>query len=367
MTALNYIPLIGAILAFLLGILIVSNRNQNKRARFVLALIVLFNVHSLLESYLFYNNLSWPGLGLSYLHYHLIGVLFLLYTHFLFRIDIQVRNWILGIVTITLLRIVFLSTINEDVLESATTFTADVIILSVDNILSILLNIWLLVLSFLKIRKIHFAVKLTAGEQVNYQWVKSLLAISIGLYLLILVSNMISLFDEEWLIYFKIESVINSIFSVALVYSSMRFPVFSVHGDFRDASATVKNKYINSSLTEDTSNEIWAEINQVMKEEKPYLNSEYRLNDLAERVGKSVHHVSQTINEKEGKSFSDFINEFRVEEAKYLLNSGRTKQVTILAVSLEAGFNSKTAFYNTFRKMTGLTPSDYLKQSDAQK
>ncbi len=361
MNILNNIPLVGAILALLLGVLILLSKNQNRRARFALSIIAFLNVHSLFESYLFYNDLSWPGLGLSYLHYHLVGALFLLYTYFLFQIEINVKLWIGVIIGFTVLRLVLLAPIEEDVLE-ATTYTPEILSLSIDNILSIILNVGLLVLAFIKIQKFHFVVELTASDQINYKWLKSLLIVSIGLYIIILVSNIISLFDEEWLIYFKIESVINSIFSLALVYSSMRFPVFSLHGDFDDLASKTKKKYLKSSLTAAELDQIWKDIGKAMEDEKPYLNFEYRLNDLAERVGRSVHHVSQTINEKEGKSFSDFINQFRIREAKKLLRAGRTKQVTILAVSLEAGFNSKTAFYNTFKKVTGMTPSDFVKE-----
>ncbi|MEP1095862.1 MAG: helix-turn-helix domain-containing protein [Cyclobacteriaceae bacterium] len=362
MIILNYIPLIGAILAFLLGILILFNKNQNKKARLTLGLIVFLNVHSLFEAYLFYNNLSWPGLGLSYLHYHLIGALFLLYTYFLFRIEVNLKVWIGVIIGYTLIRLAILAPIEDDILETATSFTPEVLGLTIDNLLSIFLNIGLLILAFLKIQKVHFAVQLTPREVVNYKWLKSLLIISIGLYIAILVSNISSIFDEDWLIYFKIESVFNSIFSLSLVYSGMRFPVFSVHGDFRDLGETTGGKYVKSSLNEKESNQIWEDITSVMADEKPYLNFEYRLNDLAERVGRSVHHVSQTINEKEGISFSDLINQFRVNEAKALLSAGRAKKVTILAVSLESGFNSKTAFYNTFKKITGQTPSDFVKE-----
>ena len=355
--------MIGAILALLLGILVLTNKNQKRNARWTLAVIVFLNAHNLLESYLFYNNINWPGLGLSYLHYHLIGALFLLYTYFLFRIEINLKRWIGVLIAFTLFRLLLLAPVGDDVLETTTSFSIGIISLTIDAFLSILLNIGLLTFAFLKIREAHFTVDLTPHEQVNYKWLKNLLIISIGLYAFIFVSNILSLFDEDWLIYFKIESVINSIFSLSLVYATMKFPIFSLHGDFKDLSEESRNKYSKSSLTEDKSNAIWEEINQIMEEEKPYLNFEYRLNDLAERVGKSVHHVSQTINEKEGISFSDFINGFRVRDAKELLRSGRTNQVTIMAVSLEAGFNSKTAFYNTFKKMTGKTPTAFIKEN----
>lgn len=257
-----------------------------------------------------------------------------------------------------------LSYIEEDTLETATSFTPEIIGLTLDNLVSILLNIGLLALAYSKIKSIRFTVDQSPREQTHYQWLKSLLLISIILYLAIFFLNVISVFDEEWLIYFKLESLINSVFSLALVFASMRIPVFSIHGDFQDLDPVNKKKYLKSSLSDDDSEILWNEIQHVMKEEKPFLNAEYRLSDLAKRVGRSVHHVSQTINEQEAVGYSDFISKLRVEEAKSLFDAGRANEVTILAVSLEAGFNSKTAFYNAFKKVLGKSPTAYLKNND---
>jgi len=367
LTILDNIPLVGAVLAFLLGVLVLTNKNQNKKAKWTLGTIVFLNIHSLFEAYLFYNDISWPGLGLSYLHYHVTGALFLLYTYFLFRIEINLKLWLGVLLAFSLFRLAILTPLEDDILETATSFTPQIIGLVIDALLSVLLNIGLLALTFIKIQEARFAVVLTSAEQISYKWLKTLLVIAIGLYVAILLSNIISLFDRGWLIYFKIESVINSLFSLALIYATMKFPIFSVHGDFRDLPEETKKKYNKSSLTNEESNRIWKDINSIMVEERPYRNFEYRLNDLAEQVGQSIHHVSQTINEKEGMSFSDFINRFRVNDAKDLLSSDRAKQVTILAISLEAGFNSKTAFYNTFKKFTGKTPTEFIRENQTLK
>ena len=348
-------------MALILGAQVLLNKTQQKKARWVLCLIVLLNAHNLFESYIFYQGWSWPSLGLSYLHYHLIGYLFLVYGHFLFRIEARLRGWTAFIIGFTLFRLMALSFIEEDTLETATSFTPEVIWLTLDNLLSILLNLGLLMLAYTKIRQVHFAIATNPQEQANYSWVKSLLLISIVLYVAVFLLNVISTLDEEWLIYFKIESVINSVFSLALVFASMRIPVFSIHGDFQDLDPISKKKYLKSSLSENDSGRLWHEIQDLMRTEKPFLNANFRLNDLANKVDKSVHHVSQAINEQEGTSFSDFISQLRVAEAKALLDAGRAKEVTILAVSLEAGFNSKTAFYSAFKKVMGKSPSAYLK------
>ncbi len=332
-----------------------------------MSLIVFLNAHNLFESYFYYNDVTWEGLGLSYLHYHLIGALFLLYTYFLFRIKVNLKFWIAVIIVFTVARLIVLEPIDDDILDTATSFTPELLSLIADNFLSIFLNISLLLLAFLKIRRVSFVVNLTNAEKISYQWLKRLLLISIVLYIAIFISSFVSIFDEEeWLIYFKIESVFNSIFSLSLVYSTMRFPVFALHGDFRDLSEESRKKYAKSSLTPEALDKLWLELTNIMSEEKPYLDPEYRLNDLATRLDKSVHHVSQAVNEKKGVGFSDFINQFRVEDAKKLLASGRANQVTILAISLESGFNSKTAFYNTFKKVTGKTPTDFIKGIESQ-
>ena len=74
---------------------------------------------------------------------------------------------------------------------------------------------------------------------------------------------------------------------------------------------------------------------QLMEEEHLYRNPTLRLNDLAESTDHSLHHISQLINQQMGMSFSDFVNQYRVNEARALLNSPRAKEITILAIGQE--------------------------------
>lgn len=100
-------------------------------------------------------------------------------------------------------------------------------------------------------------------------------------------------------------------------------------------------------------------LDALMQEEKLYLDSELSLNDLSERMALSVHQLSELINQGHGLNFNDYINQFRVEEFKNLLQQSRFANDTLLAVAFEAGFNSKTTFNISFKKFTGLTPSQY--------
>ncbi|MEJ2055040.1 MAG: helix-turn-helix domain-containing protein [Calditrichaceae bacterium] len=99
-----------------------------------------------------------------------------------------------------------------------------------------------------------------------------------------------------------------------------------------------------------------------MDNEKLYLNNNLKLNDVANKMNLPMYYISQIINEQLGKNFYDFLNDFRVNEAKKRIADKNFNHLTILAIGYDSGFNSKTAFYSAFKKVTGLTPSAFKKQ-----
>lgn len=105
------------------------------------------------------------------------------------------------------------------------------------------------------------------------------------------------------------------------------------------------------------------EIEKYLITSKIYLNSEYSLEDLAKEFKMSPSKLSKIINTNTKINFSDFINKFRVEEAKKILQLDAYAHYTILSIGLECGFNSKSTFYLAFKKFTNTTPSDYRKQN----
>jgi AraC-like DNA-binding protein len=90
------------------------------------------------------------------------------------------------------------------------------------------------------------------------------------------------------------------------------------------------------------------------------------LDELAEKVKVLPHILSQVINTIEQKSFYDYVNLKRVEDFKKAVALPENKKYTLLALALECGFNSKTAFNRNFKNVTGLSPSLYLKQFHIQ-
>ncbi len=93
----------------------------------------------------------------------------------------------------------------------------------------------------------------------------------------------------------------------------------------------------------------------LMEAQKPFLQNNLRLNDLALKLDMQSHHLSQLINEHFNCSFFDYVNEYRVKEAKDIIRAN--PKLTLLQVAFEAGFNNKTSFVNAFKKFEGQTPS----------
>ncbi|MCK9420523.1 MAG: helix-turn-helix transcriptional regulator [Nitrospirae bacterium] len=125
-----------------------------------------------------------------------------------------------------------------------------------------------------------------------------------------------------------------------------------------------KEKYQKSYLAPERAAEIARKLLQLMDREKLYLRPELTLSELADKLSVSANDLSQVINREMKKSFFDFINEYRVQEAKKLLSSPKYNHLSVLGIALDAGFNSKSAFYNAFNKYIGTTPSVFKKQCE---
>lgn len=119
-------------------------------------------------------------------------------------------------------------------------------------------------------------------------------------------------------------------------------------------------QYRTSSLKSEDIEGIKQQLHQLMKSQKPFLDNELRLKNLADILSISTHHLSRVINEGFGLSFFEYINQFRVGEAKALIAA--EPSYTLLKVAFEAGFNNKTSFVNAFKKFEGITPSRYRKK-----
>ena len=108
--------------------------------------------------------------------------------------------------------------------------------------------------------------------------------------------------------------------------------------------------------------EIGKKVLTIMEEDKPFLDPKLTLGKLAGIVGVNSHLLSKTINEKFGRNFFLFVNDFRVKEFKHLASQKDGESYTLLTLAYNSGFNSKTTFNTAFKKITNQTPKQYLNE-----
>lgn len=150
-----------------------------------------------------------------------------------------------------------------------------------------------------------------------------------------------------------------SLFVYALAYIALRRPdVMTAMEELPSAK-----KYEKSSLTTERGDVYLKRLREVMENEKPYADGSLTLQKLAKALAIPPHHLSQIINEQLNQNFFDFINNHRIEEAKRMLIDPARQHISILAISEEVGFNSKSAFNAAFKKHTQMTPSEFRKAS----
>jgi AraC-like DNA-binding protein len=121
-----------------------------------------------------------------------------------------------------------------------------------------------------------------------------------------------------------------------------------------------KKKYLKSGLKKDVSEELYQKLTQLMEQKKLYTKNDLLINDLATEFDVHPNYLSQVINEKEGRNFYEFVNHYRLEEFKRLIAIPKNRQLTLLSLAFECGFNSKSSFNRYFKKSTGQTPSQYF-------
>ena len=169
-------------------------------------------------------------------------------------------------------------------------------------------------------------------------------------------------FDPYVLTFFFI-----AFFSFAYSFYAIRQPEMldypSVNPEEEAASpANGTAKYARSGLRDDQAEEYLTTLLSYMDEEKPYINGDLTIADLSKRTGIPRHYITEVLNEKHGRNFFSFVNEYRVREVISRLRDPRYRHYTILAIAFDSGFNSKSTFNTFFKAYTGKTPSDFRQE-----
>jgi AraC-like DNA-binding protein len=126
-----------------------------------------------------------------------------------------------------------------------------------------------------------------------------------------------------------------------------------------EISSAVQTAYSNTTLANVDCDAILIKLDQLMRSEQAYKDTDLNLPRLAENLALSTHQLSELMNSRLGKGFSRYLRELRVDAAKSMLLD--EPSASVLSVGVSVGFTSQSNFYEAFREIEGMTPGQYRK------
>ena len=206
----------------------------------------------------------------------------------------------------------------------------------------------------------------------NYKWVLQLTFVFIYFIVAALIFNIFKFgFNElynEQNIYHHTSSIITLIFLSWIIYKGMSQPYLfnGLDSNIKLLEEYLKEKKENKKQFK--SNGITAQdsilkdrLEEYVTSNKIHTNPSITIFELASGLGLNSYELSLFLNKTLKKNFFDFINEYRIKNAIHILQDPSQKQLTILEILYDVGFNSKSSFNTAFKKYTGKTPTEYRK------
>lgn len=143
------------------------------------------------------------------------------------------------------------------------------------------------------------------------------------------------------------------------------FIAFEINGDVTlDESSipllNLSDKYKSSSLHGVDEIKLYHQLKRLIESEKLYLSAELTLKKVADLLNTNTKYLSQVVNHQAGYNFQQFINFYRIEEAKHKIVNDSLSNLTLYGIALQCGFKNKSTFYKVFKEVTGLTPKIYI-------
>jgi AraC-like DNA-binding protein len=377
---MNIIFLLGAVQAFFFGVLLLD-RGKNRLPPKLLLLFFSIIGFVLIEQYLFQSNIifEYPHLlGLTYTLPIILGPILLFYTRSLVKENNEYffRDFLLHaipflLITSFLVYDFYLLNPQEKLIyyERQTQGETSVYIYIAEFFINFSIPVYSIV-SLLLLKKHLKQIKQSYSniKNIDLHWLKIVLFcmafvsfVSVLMGLLSDYFNFISYEDGDNLMYI----ILTVIIYFLGYYGIKQKPILSNENPNSqiESTPTLKPKYATSSLKDVEKEKLINRLTKSMESEKPYLNENLTLKDLANKLETTPNNLSQIINEKFNKNFYEFINGYRINQVKSLLSDPKYSHYSILGIAFECGFNSKSTFNSVFKQFTGKTPSEFKKSA----
>jgi len=226
-----------------------------------------------------------------------------------------------------------------------------------------------LLASFLVVRR---AKKLYLENYANtsipfYNWLMQLISVLLVLHIFAVLKNFYKFSDEDGTYYWTRVTLISIellIFCWYVLKALNRPDLFKSVDSKLTLASDMTDTSRPSKVDSGDEDKVVQKIKRYMAHEKPFLDPSLTIQQLAEQIELPTKELSVLINHEMGQHFFDFVNEFRIAEAKTILTDSNKKDLTVLEVLYEVGFNSKSSFNTAFKKYTGTTPTQYRKNPE---
>ncbi|WP_179343426.1 helix-turn-helix domain-containing protein [Winogradskyella ursingii] len=219
------------------------------------------------------------------------------------------------------------------------------------EIVPVFAMIFVLVLFGKKLYSLYLQVKQMPSKGNGYSQIHRLTVFFVIFSILTLFWLLITLFDFQ---VFTIIEVILLLFLFAIGYIGYFKP------SFFDIPRVLKTQLVADKYPQFNDKSELEKLTALFEDEKVYTKQKLSLKEVATHLGLPERYVSELINSYFNVSFTSYVNSFRVKEAMQRINDPREKNKTLLAIAMEAGFNSKSSFNKIFKDTTGKNPSYYL-------
>lgn len=201
-------------------------------------------------------------------------------------------------------------------------------------------------------------------EGISLTWLKALI---IALWSIFAVAILVTFLNFIFAVQFGFNTdlvgyILLVVFIALLGFFGIRHQgIFTEQKGRRQSIVKVKSaSYQRSGLKQSDAAKLHEKLLELMRSEKPFLESKLSLGQLADRLGVTSNNLSQVINQCEEVNFYDFVNAYRVREFISLATAPENNHMNLLGIAFDAGFNSKSSFNQVFKKNTGKTPREYL-------
>lgn len=384
-SVLSFLTYVGAFNGFLLTIVFATYRKGNTKAnRFFLVMLVVLTLR-LTDLSLYISGEIWrvPFLsGATYPLLFLIGPAFFLYTKKLWDSSYKLRMiHLLMLLPVSWYFwessgwIFFDLSEKAEILKNTQPWVQQEITVAQFVNFGVLIShtiiyLALVVFDLVKYKKSIEESSSDNSEILKFEWLKRL---TTGLFLYIvgffITMVLLATTDKYGLLIDRAWIVVLTFFIHAVGFLAIQQPRFFSKESLEESISEQKKnepekieKYKNSPLEEVRAEEYLESLKSLMVNEKLFLNHNLKASEIAMKLGIPIYQLSHLLSIKSEYNFFDFVNSYRVDEAKRLLNNAENDHLTILAIGFEAGFNNKSSFNRAFKKFTGDTPSSFKRR-----